>query len=260
MMRPIPPAPHTLRNRLRFAARDAAGAVIRRTWELMTNFGGMSPTSAAARQFGSFGVGSIVCFPHGPHMNTRHIHLGDHVLVAPDVTLSAGWSPEHRGLPDEVVTIGDRSLIGRGSTIIGHRRITIGADVWTGHHVHITDMNHGYEDVDLPISVQHQPEAPIAIGDGSWLGHGVVVLPGAQIGKHVVVGAGSVVVGDLPDFCVAVGVPARVIRTHVSGDGWVDVVRDARTDAVVADFRGAAPGVEPDSLLGRGRPASVAGR
>jgi hypothetical protein len=50
-----------------------------------------------------------------------------------------------------------------------------------------------------------------------------------------------------------------VIRTHVPGDGWIDVVRDAHTDAVVADFRGAAPG-EPDSLLGRGRPASVAGR
>ena len=51
------------------------------------------------------------------------------------------------------------------------------------------------------------------IGDGSWLGHGTVVLPGAQIGRHGVVGANSVVTGDVPDFSVAAGAPARVIRS-----------------------------------------------
>jgi acetyltransferase-like isoleucine patch superfamily enzyme len=49
------------------------------------------------------------------------------------------------------------------------------------------------------------------------------VLPGATIGRHVVVGAGAVVTGDLPDFTVAVGNPARVIRRYVTGRGWVDV-------------------------------------
>ena len=52
----------------------------------------------------------------------------------------------------------------------------------------------------------------MSIGDGSWLGHGSVVLPGAAIGKHVVIGANSVVTGEIPDNCVAAGVPARVIR------------------------------------------------
>jgi len=56
------------------------------------------------------------------------------------------------------------------------------------------------------------PERPVSIGDGSWLGHGSVVLPGARIGKHVVVAANSVVTGVLPDNCVAAGVPARVIK------------------------------------------------
>ena len=54
---------------------------------------------------------------------------------------------------------------------------------------------------------------PAVVGDGSWLGHGTVVLPGATIGRHVVVGANSVVTGELPDNCVAAGVPARVIKT-----------------------------------------------
>jgi acetyltransferase-like isoleucine patch superfamily enzyme len=53
----------------------------------------------------------------------------------------------------------------------------------------------------------------VSIGDGSWLGHGTVVLPGAQIGRHVVIGANSVVTGSIPDYSVAVGAPARVVRT-----------------------------------------------
>ena len=61
----------------------------------------------------------------------------------------------------------------------------------------------------------------MSIGAGSWLGHGVVVVPGARIGRHVVVAANSVVTGELPDNRVAAGHPARVIRRYVEGEGWV---------------------------------------
>jgi acetyltransferase-like isoleucine patch superfamily enzyme len=60
------------------------------------------------------------------------------------------------------------------------------------------------------------PEKPVRIGAGSWLGHGTVVLPGTTIGRHVVIGANSVVRGDVPDFCIAAGNPAKVIR-HLGG-------------------------------------------
>ena len=70
---------------------------------------------------------------------------------------------------------------------------------------------------------QTQPERPVSIGDGSWIGHGAVVLPGSRIGRHVTIGANSVVSGDIPDFSVAVGSPARVIRRYVEGEGWVPV-------------------------------------
>ena len=63
--------------------------------------------------------------------------------------------------------------------------------------MYITDQNHGYADLDLPISQQVMPERPVSIGSGSWLGHGTVVLPGATIGRHVVVGANSVVTGEI---------------------------------------------------------------
>jgi acetyltransferase-like isoleucine patch superfamily enzyme len=120
--------------------------------------------------------------------------------------------PGQQMITDPVISVGDRCLIGKGSGIVGHLQITIGNDVWTGHHVYITDQNHGYENLDLPISQQVMPERPVSIGDGAWLGHGTVVLPGATIGRHVVVGANSVVTGELPDNCVAAGVPAKVLK------------------------------------------------
>ena len=61
------------------------------------------------------------------------------------------------------------------------------------------------------------------IGDGSWIGTGSVVLPGATIGKHCTIGANSVVTGDIPDYSVAVGAPARVIKRYVDGEGWIPV-------------------------------------
>jgi len=95
--------------------------------------------------------------------------------------------------------------------------------------VYVTDANHGYADVDLPIGKQFAPPRPVTIGPGSWLGHGTVVLPGSSIGEHVVVGAGSVVTGALPAFSVAVGNPARVIRQFDNGT-WARAQRGAAGD------------------------------
>jgi acetyltransferase-like isoleucine patch superfamily enzyme len=144
-------------------------------------------------------------------------------LIGEGVALSAGMVPGQVCISTPVVTIGDRCLIGRGSGIVGHFSIFIGNDVWTGHHVYITDQNHGYEDITRPISQQTQPERAVVIGDGSWLGYGAVVLPGVTIGKHCVIGANSVVTSDIPDFSVAVGVPARVIRRYDATAGWIKV-------------------------------------
>lgn len=152
--------------------------------------------------------------------NEEYISIGQNTLIGPEVSLSAGMVPGQKCLTNPVVKIGDRCLIGKGSGIVGHFSITIGNDVWTGHHVYITDQNHGYEDIDVPISQQSQPERPVVIGDGSWLGFGSVVLPGVTIGKHVVIGANSVVTHDIPDYCVAVGAPARVIKRHTPDSGW----------------------------------------
>ena len=200
--------------------RDSLGDFLAECWQRWRLKPSIGSGSKRARAFGKFGPGSLILFPVTTIFNEKYIHIGSETMIGEHVALSAGMMPGQVCLTDPVVRIGDRCLIGRGSGIVGHLSIDIGNDVWTGHHVYITDQSHGYEDVSLPISLQSQPESPVVIGDGSWLGHGVVVLPGAKIGKHVAVGANSVVTGELPDFCVAVGAPARVIRQYTPESGW----------------------------------------
>jgi len=210
-----------VRARVRAAWSRAAGTLVRRAWTWAGMVGSIGPHDRAGRKFGTFGEGSIICFPTNTVFNERYIHIGSGTMIGPQATLSAGMVPGQECLSDPVVRIGDRCLIGKGSGIVGHFSIEIGNDVWTGHHVYITDQNHGYDDISRPISQQSQPERPVFIGDGSWIGHGTVVLPGARIGRHVTIGANSVVTGDIPDFSVAAGTPAKVIRRHVEGTGWV---------------------------------------
>ncbi len=189
----------------------------RRGWDAFTRWAAIGPHDEAGKRFGRFGDGSIICFPPNTIFNERYIHIGSGTMLGPQITLSAGMMPGQECLTDPVVRIGDRCLIGKGSGIVGHFSIDIGDDVWTGHHVYITDQNHGYEDVERPISLQTMPERAVSIGDGSWIGYGAVVLPGARIGRHVTIGANSVVTGEIPDFSVAVGSPAKVIRRYTDG-------------------------------------------
>ena len=214
--RPLP-----FEREVRALVADAAFRAIESGTRWIALYGAIGPDTPRGRKFAGFGSGSIICHPHTTIFNEQFIEIGSDTMIGPHVALSAGMVPGQMCVTSPVVRIGDRCLIGRGSGIVGHLAIDIGDDVWTGHHVYITDQNHGYENPELPISLQTQPEKPVSIGDGSWLGHGSVVLPGSNIGRHVAIGANSVVTGDIPDFSVAVGAPARVIRRYEPGRGWV---------------------------------------
>jgi acetyltransferase-like isoleucine patch superfamily enzyme len=196
---------------------------VHRVWSMFELHGAIGPDTSRGRQFGRFGQNSIICFPQTTIFNERYIHIGSETMIGAQVALSAGMVPGQICMTDPVVTIGDRCLIGRGSGIVGHFSIVIEDDVWTGHHVYITDQNHGYERLDVPIALQTQPERAVRIGRGSWIGAGTVVLPGAQIGRHVTIGANSVVVGVIEDYSVAVGSPARVIKRLEKDGAWKSV-------------------------------------
>ncbi|MGI9053896.1 MAG: DapH/DapD/GlmU-related protein [Ilumatobacteraceae bacterium] len=212
MLQRAPGGPLTVRRRVVTAARRATSDALNRGWEGLVELGAIGPETRRGRRFGAFGERSVICFPATAIVNERYIWIGSGTIIGPHVALSAGMVPGQVCVTDPVVRIGDRCLLGRGSGIVGHLSIEIGDDVWTGHHVYITDQNHGYGDLDVPISQQMMPERPVRIGDGSWLGHGTVVLPGATIGRHVVIGANSVVRGEIPDDCVAAGNPAKLVK------------------------------------------------
>ena len=199
--------------------RRLLGGMVREGRKLEHRLAAIGPDDRPARRFGSFGSGTCISWPTGYVFGERWIHLGEDTLVGSHVTLSAGMVPGQQMVTDPVVRIGDRCLIGRGSAIVGHLSIDIGDDVFTGMNVYITDQNHGYEDLDMPIGTQVPSEDPGVIGADSWIGSGAVILPGARSGRHVVVGANSVVRGEIPDYSVGVGSPGRGVRRH-DGTAW----------------------------------------
>jgi acetyltransferase-like isoleucine patch superfamily enzyme len=122
------------------------------------------------------------------------------------------------------LTIGRGCDFGYQNHITCVRSVTIGDHVLTANNVHISDNSHAYEDVTRPILQQPvRFRRAVSIGSGSWIGENVCVL-GASIGRNCVIGANAVVTRDIPDFCVAVGIPAVVIRRFDAARGeWIDV-------------------------------------
>lgn len=117
-----------------------------------------------------------------------------------------------RDLPHAGIRIGARSLIGEACILRGQGGITIGDDVFLAPLVQMLAVNHVYHDTSRPISLQGITCQGITVEDGAWIGGGAIILDGVRIGKNAVVGAGAVVTRDVPDYCVAVGNPARIVR------------------------------------------------
>lgn len=205
-------------TRFQVRRRRLVNEAIQQGWRRLRRAGGIAPGTIAAERFGSFGDGTIVGFPTSTLYGERQMHLGEETLIGCWATLATGYSPEQTTVPPRALVIGDRCVIGLRCGIVAHESIEIADDVWFGQDVFITDANHGTEDLDIPIGQQLGPHQPVRIGAGSWIGHGVVILPGARIGRHVIVAAGSVVRGEVADYSVVGGVPARVIRTRTRDD------------------------------------------
>ena len=105
-------------------------------------------------------------------------------------------------------------VIGDFAHIFASQEIVIEKDVLIANFVYIADNVHGYEDINIPIIKQPiVQKKPVHIGEGSWIGEHVSII-GSNIGKHCVIGANSVVTRDIPDYSIAVGSPAKVIKRY----------------------------------------------
>jgi len=160
--------------------------------------------------FAGFGKRTVLMCPLRLSGENR-IAIGDHVFIGPGSWLQT--------LPD-----GDNKSvavsIGRGTSIVGDcvisavRSVHLEENVLLARNVYISDHMHKYTDVEIPVMAQGVEKIqPVLVKRGAWLGQNVVVCPGVTIGAGAVVGANSVVARDIPDFSVAVGAPARVVKT-----------------------------------------------
>lgn len=141
----------------------------------------------------------------------ENISIGNNVFVGYKTWLAA---LPLTGEKSCLLELQDGVTIGHFNHIYATKKIVLEKDVLTADKVYISDNLHGYSDIHVPIKnqpiIQH---GEVVIGEGSWLGENVCVL-GARIGKHCVIGANSVVTKDIPDYSVAVGIPAKVIKRY----------------------------------------------
>jgi len=113
------------------------------------------------------------------------------------------------------VSIGDNTRIGRYFIVSGvGTSITIENDVLMSERVFITESNHDFEDISRPVQGASVSGGAVVIGAESWIGIGVCILPGVRIGKHCVIGANSTVTKDIPDYSIAAGSPAKVLKRY----------------------------------------------
>lgn len=164
------------------AIAEAARTAVRRTAAFRAAYDADPDTSqqAARELFGALGEGAFVRAP-------VHVDYGNQVFI------------------------GDRTFINMGLTALDVAPIRIGADCQIGPHVQLLTPTHPVEPE--PRRDKLEAAKPITIGDNVWLGGGVIVCPGVTIGDNSVIGAGAVVTKDVPANVVAVGNPARVVRS-----------------------------------------------
>jgi acetyltransferase-like isoleucine patch superfamily enzyme len=110
--------------------------------------------------------------------------------------------------------IEDGAVIGHFNHIYATKSIIIEENALTADRVYISDNLHDYSDPAIPIKNQKIiQKSEVIIGSGCWIGENVSII-GASVGKNSVIGANSVVTKDIPDYCVAVGIPARIIKRY----------------------------------------------
>lgn len=164
-------------------------------------------TLIVRRKFGLIGSKTVLLHPLQLD-ETSSIYIEHNVNICENAWLIGNKDK------DKSLYIGSGTSIGHFAHIVAKKMVTIEQNVLIADRVFISDCTHKYVDVSEPIIKQDIDILnSLTIGEGSWIGEGVCVI-GASIGKHSVVGANSVVTKDIPDYSIAVGTPARVIKKY----------------------------------------------
>ncbi|MDO8531213.1 MAG: acyltransferase [Dehalococcoidia bacterium] len=159
-------------------------------------------------------------------IGVSNIHVGNNCWIdplcylkseGPDGVLRIGNNVavkrySHISAKGSKVEIKDFSYVGYNNWIGGQGNITIGRNFMSGMNVVIISSNHDYYNINVPYHMGDEIKGDILIGANVWIGANSVVLPGTSIGDGAVIGAGSIVTQDIPQYVLVTGNPAMVIK------------------------------------------------
>lgn len=160
------------------------------------------------RRLARFGAGAILVSPRAIRGGHK-IVIGDGCLVWPGCTLSverSSWDVE-----GPLLTLGTGAVLQSNVTITCAERVTVDDYAAIGANTLISDNDHTIDGSAESILSSPIRTAPVRVGRGAWVGNNVAILRGSSIGDYCVIGANSVVRGDVPPYSIAVGAPARVV-------------------------------------------------
>lgn len=160
--------------------------------------------------WGDFGRRSKIIRPMRI-VGKRFIHIGSNSVIMHDARIEAVYLYAGDSF-SPCIQIGNNVDIQQRVHITCAESVVIEDSVSILPDVLITDIHHPYADVTLPPKMQHLEHRPVSIGAESIIGMGARILPGVKIGKHCCIGANAVVAGDIPDYSLAVGIPAVVVK------------------------------------------------
>ena len=173
-------------------------------------------------------VGRNVVF--GANVTIRHPHK---IFIADNVVIDDNCCLDAKGSDNTGITIGQGVFIGRntilscknGDIVVDDRanlgfnceifsasRVRVGKSVLMAAYTYLVGGDHLYDRVDIPVLDQGRTARGIDVDDHVWLGTHVVVTDGSRVGRDAIIGAGAVVVGEIPEFAIATGIPAKVVR------------------------------------------------
>jgi acetyltransferase-like isoleucine patch superfamily enzyme len=168
----------------------------------------------------TFGMGVVLRHP-------GKIRLGDNVVIDDYCCLDA------KGVDNRGIEIGSRVFIGRNTIlsckngdividedanlgfnteIFSASRVRVGKKVLMAAYSYLVGGDHLFDRTDIPVLDQGRTARGIDVDDHAWIGAHVVVTDGSRVGRDAIVGAGAVVIGEIPDFAIATGIPAKVLR------------------------------------------------
>lgn len=174
-------------------------------------------------KFKKFGRNSYIMKPY-MLTNARYIEIDDQVIIRGYSRIEAIKSDNFEEQA-HLIRIGKGTKIEQFFHVGACDLVDIGDNVLIASRVFITDHNHCFYDINVPIKHQgFQSGGKVVIEKNAWIGEGCVILPGVTIGRNSVIGANAVVTKDIPPYSVAVGAPAKVIKKFdFSHNRWISL-------------------------------------